>query len=82
MSTAAPAIDPRELEDRRWSLRATEIAALMSWARGSIDRVAFRRWLRSEGWKGVDLDEVTVLAGFVLERLRVTERDAPVPAAR
>lgn len=54
-----------DLEDTEWPMRASELAAVVAWTRGRIDRAGFRRWLRSEGWPEQDLDDLCPLLGHV-----------------
>ena len=54
-----------DLEDTEWPMRATELAAVVAWTRGRIDRAGFRRWLRSEGWPESDLDDLVPLLEHV-----------------
>jgi hypothetical protein len=72
---AGPAARFAELDDAAWPFRATELAALIAWSRGKIDRAGFRRWLRSEGWPEDDLDDLTGL----LEHLASVDRRVPMP---
>lgn len=69
---AAP-IDPAELDHVEWPMRGTELAALIGWVTGRLDRATFRRWLRSEGCPAGDVDELTA----VIEHVRATERRMP-----
>jgi hypothetical protein len=62
----AAAIDAREHENEEFSFRATEIAALVAWVHGRIDRAGFRRWLRSEAWPEEDLEVLTSVVEHVL----------------
>lgn len=73
MADAAVAVNPADLEDAEWPLRAEELAAVVAWVRGTIDRAGFRRWLRTERWPAEDIDDLTVL----LEHLMATERRMP-----
>ena len=71
--TVVVASDPRELEDTEWPMRASELAAVVAWTRGRIDRAGFRRWLRSERWPEGDLDDLAPL----LEHIFATDERAP-----
>lgn len=62
-----------DLEDTEWPLRASQLAAVVAWTRGRIDRAAFRRWLRSEGWPEEDLDDLCPL----LEHIFATDQRMP-----
>lgn len=67
------AADLADLEDTEWPLRASQLAAVIAWTRGRIDRAGFRRWLRSEGWPEEDLDDLTPL----LEHIFATDQRMP-----
>lgn len=73
MAEQAATINPCELEDAEWPMRATELAAVIAWTRGRIGRAGFRRWLRSEGWPEGDIDDLTAL----LEHVFATDPGMP-----
>jgi hypothetical protein len=65
--------DPRQHDDEEFTFRATELAALVAWTRGNLDRPGFRRWLRSERWPEDDLDVLTA----VIEHVFATDARMP-----
>jgi hypothetical protein len=66
-------IEPRDLDDVEFSMRATELHALIAWARGGMDRTGFRRVLRAERWPEGDIGELTA----VVEHIFATEGGMP-----
>jgi len=58
--------DPRDLEDEEWPLTAAELHGVVAWARGTLDRAAFRRILRARYWPDGDIEDLTCLLEHVL----------------